>query len=164
LLFNEEAVLGFDSNFKLMPPLRSEKDRKALWCGVNDGTIDMIVSDHRPHDKEEKDVEFDNASFGNIQLQTVFGALGTCQEFNLSVFIDGISKNTRNLLSIDENPIEVGNYADLTLFCPDSKWIFSEDQVISSTNNTPLLNKELTGHAFGIINNGKFAYKETLHD
>lgn len=164
LLFNEEDVLGFDSNFKFMPPLRSEADRKALWNGLNTGTIDMVVSDHRPQDQEEKEVEFDNASFGNIQLQTVFGALGTCEEFNLDQFIKGISVNSRALLSIDENPIAVGNQADLTLFCPTSTWTFSPDQVISSTNNTSLLNKELKGHAFGIINNGKFAFKDTLHD
>ena len=61
LKYNEEAVLGFDSNFKFMPPLRFDSDRKALWDGVNDGTIDAIVTDHRPFDKEQIDVEFDHA-------------------------------------------------------------------------------------------------------
>ena len=160
LLFNEEAVLGFDSNFKLMPPLRRETDRIALWKGINDGTIDTIVSDHRPHDKEEKDVEFDNASFGCIQLQTLFGALGTCKEFELAPFINAVTSNARKIISIDQCPIAEGSVADLTLFSPTSKWTFTKDQIISATNNTPLLNKELCGSVLGIINNGKFALKD----
>jgi len=160
LLFNEEEVLGFDSNFKLMPPLRREMDRIAMWNGVNDGTIDAIVSDHRPHDKEEKDVEFDNASFGCIQLQTVFGALGTCKEFDLQSFIQSLTTNARQIVGIEKNPIEVGALADLTLFSPTKKWILTKDQIHSATNNTPLLNKELVGSVCGIINNGKFAFKD----
>jgi len=160
LIYNEEAVLGFDSNFKLMPALRREKDRIALWKGVNDGTIDTIVSDHRPHDTEEKDVEFDNASFGCIQLQTVFGALGTCKEFELFPFINAVTKNARQIISINSATIEEGVSADLTLFSPLSKWTLTKDQLISSTNNTPLLNKELTGKVIGIINNGKFVFND----
>lgn len=160
LIYNEEAVLGFDSDFKLMPPLRRESDRVALWKGINDGTIDAIVSDHRPHDKEEKDVEFDNASFGCIQLQTVFGALSACKEFNLNHFIKSISTNSRAILALDSNTIEVGAKADLTLFSPTTKWTFDESDLISFTKNTPLLNKELIGKVVGIINNGKFALKD----
>ena len=92
LIYNETEVLGFDSNFKVMPPLRREIDRIALWNGVNDGTIDTIVSDHRPHDKEEKDVEFDNASFGCINLQTVFASLGNCKEFELQKIINCLTQ------------------------------------------------------------------------
>jgi len=157
LLYNETDVLGFDSNFKVMPPLRRESDRVALWNGLKDGTIDTIASDHRPHDKEEKDVEFDNASFGSIQLQTVFGALSKCKEFDLSTFINCLSNNAREILSIEKNIIEVGENADLTLFSKDEKWTFTNEMIISKVNNTPLLNKELQGKVVGIINNGKFA-------
>jgi dihydroorotase len=160
LMYNEEAMLGFDSNFKFMPVLRRESDRKALWAGIKDGTIDAIVSDHRPHDKEEKDVEFDNASFGSIQLQTVFGALGTCAEFELEAAIDALSKRARNILSITENPIEKGNKADLTLFIPNKKWIFEKQMIISKTDNSDLIEKELNGYVVGIVNNGKFAQKD----
>ncbi len=160
LLYNEEEVLGFDSNFKLMPPLRRESDRIALWKGVEDGTLDIIVSDHRPHDKEEKDVEFDNASFGCIQLQTVFGALGNCKEFNLNSFVNAVAINPRKIASISENPIKVGSKADLTIFSPNKTWNFTKNDIISATSNTPLLNKELKGLVVGIINNGKFAFKD----
>lgn len=164
LIYNEEEVLGFDSNFKLMPPLRRESDRKELWNGLKDGTIDIIVSDHRPHDKEEKDVEFDNASFGCIQLQTVFGALGNCSEFDLTTFVNAVALNPRKIASIPENPIKVGAKADLTLFSPSSTWNFTKNDVISATYNTPLLNKELRGQVVGIINNGKFAFKDQPND
>ncbi len=164
LLYNEEEVLGFDSNFKLMPPLRREVDRVALWNGVKDGTIDTIVSDHRPHDKEEKDVEFDNASFGCIQLQTVFGALGTCTEFDLNTFVHSVSNHARKIACIEESQICVGAKADLTLFSPTTTWNFTKIEVISATYNTPLLNKELHGSVVGVINNGKFVIKDQPND
>lgn len=160
LLYNEEAVLGFDSNFKFMPVLRRESDRTALWNGIKDGTIDAIVSDHRPHDKEEKDVEFDNASFGSIQLQSVFGALGTCDEFELNKVIDSLSKQARTILGIDEKPVEIGNTADLTLFIPGKKWRFDKELVISNTYNSDLIGKELNGFVAGVVNNGKFVLKD----
>ena len=75
LIFNETDVLSFDSIFKVMPPLRRESDRIALWEGIKDGTIDTIVTDHRPHDKEEKDVEFDQASFGSLGLESLFSKI-----------------------------------------------------------------------------------------
>lgn len=160
LLYNEEAVLGFDSNFKFMPVLRKETDRIALWNGVKDGTIDAIVSDHRPHDKEEKDVEFDNASFGSIQLQSVFGSLGNCHEFDLNTIIEVLGKRSRTLLGINENPIEAGNKADLTLFVPGKKWELKKELICSNTYNTDLIGKELTGYVAGVVNNGKFALKD----
>lgn len=160
LLYNEEDVLGFDSNFKFMPVLRREADRKALWEGVKDGTIDTIVSDHRPHDKEEKDVEFDNASFGSIQLQTVFGSLGNCSEFEINSVVDALSKRSRTILGISESPIETGNKADLTLFVPTKKWTFEKSDVTSNTYNSDLIGKELSGFVVGVVNNSKFVPKQ----
>ena len=77
LLFNDEAVLNFDTNFKVKPPLRSAADQKALLKGFLEGTIDTIDSDHRPKDIDEKDIEFSNAAFGGIQIQTVFPSFNT---------------------------------------------------------------------------------------
>lgn len=159
LIYNEEAVLGFDSLFKLMPPLRFESDRKALWEGVMDGTIDAIVSDHRPNDTEEKDVEFDHASFGNIALQTVFSSLLSTSEFNLKAVIERLTVGPRSILKLASSPIEVGSVADLTLFSPASTWTFSKDQVASATFNSPYVNNELSGIVWGVINNTKLALK-----
>lgn len=157
LVYNETAVLGFDSNFKLMPPLRRESDRLALWEGLKNGTIDTVVSDHRPHDKEEKDVEFDNASFGCINLQTVFSALSGCKEFDLRTLIKALSINAREIANINQHSIEKGNKADLTIFSPENQWLFEKGMITSYTDNSPFVGKELKGSIVGIINNGKLA-------
>lgn len=164
LLFNETAVLDFDVNFKLMPVLRRESDRIALWEGIKDGTIDCIVSNHRPFDKEEKDVEFDHASFGNITLQSFFGSLTDAKEFELQTIVDILSLRNRTVFGIEASPIEIGNKADLTLFAPTEKWTFDSSSVISATSNSPFIGKELTGNVLGIINNGKLAIKEEGFD
>jgi dihydroorotase len=156
LLFNEEAVLGFDSVFKVLPPLRREADRLALWEGLKDGTIDTIVSDHRPMDKEEKDVEFDHASFGTIQLQTVFSSLSALPEFDLSTFLTCVSHNARKIIGIENHPIAEGNMADLTVFDTNRHSLFSSDKVVSATFNSPFIGKEFNTKPLGIINNGKF--------
>jgi len=156
LIFTEEAVLYFDSHFKLNPPLRKETDRKALWKGLQDGTIDLIVSDHRPMDKEEKDVEFDNASYGNIGLQTVFAALNKAPEFNLQLVIEKLTISSRNVTGIKQHVIEVGVEADLTIFDPSKKWNLTADLIESKVVNTPFLNHELTGKAVAVIRGRKW--------
>lgn len=163
LIYNEEAVLEFDSLMKFMPPLRFESDRQALWEGVIDGTIDAIVADHRPNDKEEKDVEFDHAAFGNISLQTVFASLTPVKEFNLEKVIYCLSEGPRKILGLPEASIETGLPADLTIFQPNKKWFFSKNDVRSATINTPYVENELIGYVVGIINNGKLAIKEKLN-
>src|SRR5690606_8131150 len=114
--------------------------------------------------KEEKDVEFDNASFGSIQLQTVFGALGNCSEFQLDTIVDVLSRRSRAIAEIKENPIEVGNQADLTFFVHEKKWIFEKSTVISNTYNTNLIGKELNGFVAGIVNNGKITIKTNINN
>lgn len=159
LLYNEEAVLGFDTNYKVMPVLRFEEDRKALWEAVVDGTIDIIESDHRPKDQEEKYVEFDNASFGCLQLQTVFGALGTSQEFQLEPVIRALT-NGRKLIGVEQNTIAEGQNADLTMFIPSRSWEFKSQDIVSNTKNSLFVEKQLSGYVLGIINNGKLVTKD----
>lgn len=160
LIYNETAVLDFDVNFKLMPPLRTESDRLALWAGLNDGTIDCIVSDHRPNDTEETDLEFDHAHFGNSTIQSIFGELGKTKEFDVEVIVNALTGKSREILSLDTEAIENQKTADLTLFSPSKAWVFEKENIIIPCNNTPALNKELRGFVYGIINNGKFALKE----
>jgi dihydroorotase len=160
LIYTETAVLDFDVNFKLMPPLRTENDRLALWKGLKDGTIDCIVSDHRPNDSEETDLEFDHANFGNSTLQTLFGELGSNSEFDLELVIQALTEKGRELLSLDTKSIEDQTIADLSLFIPSKSWVFTKEDLVIPCTNTPALNKQLTGFVYGIINNGKFALKE----
>ena len=160
LVYTENDVLGFDSNFKLMPPLRFETDRVALWKGIKDGTINCIVTDHRPHDKEEKDLEFDLAEFGTINLQTCFSSLRSTKEYDLNTVIEAISNGARSVMGLEPTTIAENQPADLTLFSPDERWLFSKDEVFSKTFNSPLVDNELTGKVHGIINNAKLAIKE----
>jgi len=163
LIYNEESVLGFDSNYKVMPPLRFESDRRYLWKGIKDGTIDAIVSDHRPKDKEEKDVEFDLAEFGNINLQTVFSSLALAKEYDLETIIEILSKGSRKVIGLNINKIATEEKADLTLFSPKSQWTLRKDEICSATFNSPLVDKVLTGRIVGILNNGKLVIKEKLN-
>lgn len=160
LTHNEEAVLDFDSNFKVMPPLRFESDRIALWEGLKDGTIDCIATDHRPKDKEEKDLEFDLADYGNIGFQSSFGALQTTKEFELNTVIDALSCRSRQVMKLNNSPIAEGRDADLTVFQPNEKWLLTKDQIHSNAFNTAYLNSELTGRIVAVINNGKMTIKE----
>ncbi|MFN5879570.1 MAG: dihydroorotase, partial [Flavobacteriales bacterium] len=157
LLFNESSVLGFDSNYKVLPSLRREEDRIELWKGLKDGTIDTIVSDHRPHDKEEKDVEFDNASFGCINLQTVIGSLANDPLFDPKIVLNALSINARHIAEIPLSPIEKGNKADLTVYDPITTWRFDRELIISETVNTDFVGKQMKGSVVGVINNGKLA-------
>ena len=160
LLHNETSVIGFDTNYKFQPPLRREIDRVALWDGLKDGTIDTIVSDHRPNDTEEKDVEFDNASFGSIQIQTVFSSLNTLKEFDLDLFINSVTTKSRSILEIEDRSIDINQQADITLFNTNEKWIFQKEDILSNTHNTALLNQELKGKIIAVYNKGSLMTKK----
>ncbi|PKR80129.1 dihydroorotase [Brumimicrobium salinarum] len=154
LLFNEKAVLGYDTNHKVFPPFRPEKDRLALWQGIKDGTVDCIVSNHQPHAVEEKDIEFDNAAFGNITLQSFYSALITDNEENQVDFIDKITVQPRKIANFEvDSSINTNNIADLTIFDPTIKWRFSSSNNYSKSSNTPFLGQEMKGKAIGIIKN-----------
>jgi dihydroorotase len=162
LLFNEEAVIDFDTNHKVHPPYRREEDRLALWSGLNDGTIDTVVSNHRPHDKEEKDLEFDLASFGTIGIQTLFAGLNSAKELNLERLIDAISRKSRGILSLNEYPIEEGNNADITLFSASESWKFDENTNASKCKNSPFYGAQLTGKAIGLVRGEMVVINERL--
>lgn len=153
LIFNEEHLLGFDSFFKVLPPLRSEEDRLALINGLKDGTIDFVCSDHRPQDKEQKDVEFDHAAFGAIGTQTLFSALNTIETLSLEEKIDMISKRPR---AVFNKPalLKEGEQANLTFFVPNEEWTLSADDIVSKSKNSPLIGKKLKGLVKGSINKG----------
>ncbi|UKN02373.1 dihydroorotase [Paracrocinitomix mangrovi] len=157
LLYNDEKMLDFDVNYKVLPPLRSEEDRKALIQGIKDGTIDVVCSDHSPQNIENKDVEFDHASFGIIGTQTLFPMLNQLDELSLEQKINLISYNPRKLFNLPPTSIQIGEMANLTLFSPDEKWSLSKDDIVSKSLNTPLIGAELKGKVIGIINSGELS-------
>ncbi len=156
LCFNETSVIGFDSEYKVYPPLRSETDRKALIQGVKKGTIMAISSDHTPWEIEMKEREFDDAAFGVRGLESLFGAVRTfAPELTVEEIVASLTSGPAAALGIEATSIEEGIQAELTLFCPDEKWTFSPSDVSYGYANSPLINKELTGKVKGIIGNGQ---------
>lgn len=158
LLFNESELLDFDTNFKVLPVLRTENDRLALIDGVLSGVIDTIVSDHRPLDIEEKDLEFDHAGFGTISLQTLFAALNTSFGETIQQFINSISIKARQVIGIELMPVEVDSFVDATLFDTASSWVFTKEINLSKSQNSPFFGKQFTGKAHGVLYKDKFTY------
>lgn len=157
LLFNESVVLGFDSNYKVMPPYRSENDRQALWQGVIDGTIDAIVSDHRPAHSDDKEVEFDYAAFGNITLEILFPALVSCSEFDLDAVMNCLNNGPRRILGLSSAKIEENAKADLTIFSLTETTHVESNSLFSLSKNTPFIGTELQGRVIGVVNQGRYS-------
>ena len=158
LFLTDEAINNFDTRYKVMPPLRTKKDNRALIKALKEGTIDVITSDHSPQDEEYKRVEFDNAAEGIIGLESAFGLLGKhlLPQLGLSQLIEKIAINPRKILAINEATIIEGNIANVTLFNPDMEWEFTKKDIKSKSNNTPFIGEKLKGKALAIFNNGKF--------
>lgn len=158
LFLTDEAINNFDTRYKVMPPLRSKEDNKALISALKDGTIDVITTDHRPITDEYKKIEFDNAANGIIGLETAFGLLGKhiLPEIDLHTLVEKISNNPRKILRMEEIIIKEGEKANITLFNPKLKWVFNEEDIASKSSNTPFIGEELTGKALAVFNNGQF--------
>jgi dihydroorotase len=157
LVFTDEALEGFDSNFKLTPPLRSKSDRKALWDGVADGTIDCIVTDHTPEDTEHKDVEFEYAAKGMIMFQTALSLLLMNKPENMPVetLVNVLAINPRKILKQPPVKLIKGETAELCLFDTGKKWNFDESSNLSKSRNSALYGLTLTGKVTATINKDK---------
>lgn len=149
LVLTDEVLDGFDTRYKLMPPLRNEIDRQALLAAVVDGTIDVITSDHQPIDIEGKKLEFDLASYGSIGLESAFGALNSV--LSLEMVIEKLTAAT-HVFGVESSSINIGQKANLTLFNPNMEWIFSEKDILSKSKNAAFLGQKLKGKAYGIFN------------
>jgi dihydroorotase len=152
LVLNDSCLVGFDSRYKVSPPLRAESDRLALIEGVLNGTIDCICSDHNPMDTEHKNVEFDLAKDGTIGLESAFGALLTV--LPLDVVLDKLTAGKR-VFGLPDSTIEVGTKANLSLFNPDETWVFDSTHIRSKSKNAALLDVNMKGRAYGIVNQGQ---------
>ncbi len=154
LIFTDEALAGFDSNFKVKPPLRGQGDTAALLMGLNDGTIDAIVSQHTPLESECKNVEFEIADYGIIGLQT---ALSLALKAGLSpdVIVEKMALNPRRILEIEVPQIKAGERANLVMFNPDADWEFNLTNNYSRSVNSPLLGQKLKGKVTFVSNNCK---------
>lgn len=152
LIFTDDLLSEFPTSAKVLPPLRTKKDIKALLKGIHDGTIDMVTSDHMPIDIEHKKVEFEHALYGTIGLESAFGALHSI--FSLEETIDLLTKG-RARFNIEEPEIKEGAKINLSLFNPKPTYNFSEANIHSSSKNSLFLETELCGRVYGIINGDK---------
>lgn len=152
LVFTEELLNDFDSNYKVKPPLRGKSDVKALIAGLKDGTIDAIGSQHRPHEIEFKDVEFEIAAFGIVALQTVLH-LVLKAGLSAELIAEKLAINPRKLLGLSIPTIAEGSEANFTLYNPTESWTYSLENNYSKSANSPLLNKTLTGKVKLVYNN-----------
>jgi dihydroorotase len=155
-LFDDSYLSGSDTNLKVSPPLREKSDNDALIKALKDGTIDVICSGHVPQDEESKNIEFDLADFGIINLQT-FGAnlVALSKWVDWDVLIEKVSVNPRKLLNLEIPKIDVDEKANLTLFDPSRVWRFDEKTNLSKSRNSPWYGKEVTGKAVAVFNNSK---------
>ncbi len=153
IAFDDEALMEFDTYLKVNPPFRGKQDVKALLIGLQDGTIDTVVSDHQPQDEESKNLEFDQAEFGALGLETLFGVLNTYQQKHLSLeeLVNKITHQPRQILNLPPVSIKVGAPANLTLFDAQKKWTVSEKDFQSKSNNSPFLGKTLTGKPIAVF-------------
>ncbi len=151
LVLTDEKLEGFDTRYKVSPPLRTNFDRIALIKGVLDNTIDVITSDHNPIDIEHKKMEFDLAKNGTIGLESAFGALLTV--LPLDKIVEKLTAG-RAIFKLKSTGIEDGNLANLTLFTTENDWTFSKENILSKSKNSAFLDTKMKGKAIGIYNNG----------
>jgi len=152
LFFNDQKLNGYNTNFKVFPPLRSTADIESLKIAVKDGTIDLVTCDHNPLNIELKDLEFENAAFGTIGLESCFGALNKL--FSTKSAIQILTRG-RSIFSLNSPIISIGELADITLFNPNFDYIFSENEIFSKSKNSIFMNSKLKGKVYGIISNNK---------
>jgi len=155
LVFEDKDLKGYDTNLKVNPPFRLHDDRMALIEGVKDGTIDVIVSDHQPHDQECKKLEFDLADFGIIGQQSFYSALLSVFGEDTDQIIEKVSHAPRTILGVEQVTIAKGNEACLTLYTPGSSWRYSAQVNQSKSQASPFLGQNLKGKVVGIINDGE---------
>jgi len=156
LLFDDTALENYDTNYKVNPPLRSNRDIKALEKAIVANDIDVIVSAHTPQDEESKKLEFDHADFGMISLQTFFPMiLRKSDKIDLADSIKMFTVNPRAILGLPIPQIKEGEKANLTIFDSTKKWSYNSKSNYSKSVNSPLYNTELTGCVIGVLNNGR---------
>ena len=166
LTLTEERVIGYDTNAKVNPPLRTKKDIQALIQGLKDNTIDIIATDHAPHTEADKLSEFALAPFGISGFETALGSL-------MSLVHDGQLKLTTLIAKLTGEPakiignkygrlgsLDIGVLAEVTIFDPTLEWVVDTKDFASKGKNTPLAGSVLKGKVMATIYGGKLVYKD----
>jgi dihydroorotase len=162
LIFADDALETYDTNFKMNPPLRAKADREALRRAVKDGVIDAVASDHAPHTESEKDIEFDHAEFGVTGLETECASLASefiaSDQMTWMELARLLSSGPAKILGIDKGKLEAGRCADIVVVDPGREWVVTKAGFASKSNNSPFLGRKLKGAVECTICAGKVAY------
>ena len=158
----DEAVADYDTNTKMSPPLRSREHVEAILAAMKDGTIDAIATDHAPHHQDEKGLEFDQAPFGIIGLETAIGlAFDLVHQglIDLERVVEMCSTNPARIFGLaDRGSLKQGAHADITILDPQVEWIFDVNRSKSKSRNTPFNGREMQGAAVATIVGGRLVY------
>ena len=161
LFFTDEDLDTFDTHLKVAPPIRSKMDKKALFEGLKNGTIDCIATDHAPHSIEDKETTFDLAAFGMIGLESCLGAvlkvLVQEEQMNLLPVIQTLTVNPRRVMGFETDLFAEGQLAELVIFSPEEKWEFTKKDIQSKSVNSPFVGRPLEGKVKYTIVKGNIA-------
>jgi dihydroorotase len=159
----DEAVAEYDGNAKMNPPLRAAEDREALRQALADGTIDAIATDHAPHHRDEKDVEFDNAAFGIVGLETALPlSLRLVEQHILSPadWVRRTSVGPAEILGVGGGTLRTGAPADVTVVNPEIEWRVNAAELRSKSKNSPFLGWTMRGRAISTIVGGRVVFED----
>jgi len=162
LSLNENDIGDFRTFLKLSPPLRTENDRQSLVEAVNDGTIDVIVSDHKPEDEESKRLTFSQAATGATGIETLLPLsleLFHNKSIKLKKLIASITSNPAKILGINKGSLEKGSDADLCVFDINKPWIVNKDKLKSKSKNTPIEDRKMQGQILKTFVKGELAFE-----
>jgi dihydroorotase len=164
LTLTEESVCGYDTNYKMAPPLRSQKDVEALHKAVAEGLVSVIATDHAPHGLIDKAVEFDQAANGIIGLQTAVPlTLKLVHDgiVSLTRWVEALTTGPAKLLGLPHGTLQVGRDADVTILSPKQLWTLDSSHIFSKSHNSPFLGWKLTGQIDKTVVSGKVVYEQS---
>ena len=159
---SDEAVADYDTNTKMSPPLRSQEHLEAIWAGMADGTIDTVATDHAPHHADEKALEFDQAPFGIVGLETAVGlAFDLVHKgiIGLDRIVEMCSTNPARIFSLaDRGSLKPNAHADITILDPQYSWVFDASKAKSKSKNSPFDGRAFQGASIATLVSGRLVY------
>ena len=155
IFLNESELINYNTNAKVAPPLRSDRDQKALQEALLDGTIDCIATDHAPHTIEDKEKDFYHSPCGAISLESAFGASNAALNANsIQLVIDKLTINPANIFNLEVEGLKENVNAEFVVIDPKKEWLFKTKNIFSKSKNSPILNKKLIGYIDKTISRG----------